>query len=54
MYKRRFQNEASPVRGQALGFGQADPMSRSYLFSGGRQIFFGVRFNLDKNHHREH
>ncbi len=50
MYKRRFQNEASPVRGQALGFGQADPMIRSYLFSGGRQIFFGVRFNLDKNH----
>ncbi len=50
LYKRRFQGEASPVRGQALGFGQADPMSRSYLFSGGRQIFFGVRFNLDKNH----
>jgi hypothetical protein len=54
MYKRRFQNEASPVRGQAFGFGQADPLIRSYLFSGGRQIFFGVRFNLDKNHHREH
>jgi len=52
MYKRRFQNEASPVRGQALGFGQADPMSRSYLFSGGRQIFFGLRFNLDRNPQR--
>jgi hypothetical protein len=54
LYKRRFQSEASPVRGQAYGFGQGDPMSRSYLFSGGRQIFFGVRFNLDKKHQREH
>jgi len=49
LYKRRFHGEASPSRGQALFFGQAD---RSYLFSGGRQIFFGVRFNLDKNPQR--
>jgi hypothetical protein len=54
MYKRRFQNEASPVRGQALGFGQADPMIRNYLYSGGRQIFFGLRFNLDRNPQQKH
>jgi len=50
LYKRRFHNEASPIRGQALFFGQDD---RSYLFSGGRQYFFGVRFNLDKNSRRK-
>ncbi|MGH9833449.1 MAG: hypothetical protein ACREBD_12925 [Blastocatellia bacterium] len=53
MYKRRFQNEASPVRGQALFFGQGDSLSRNFLFSGGRQIFFGVRFNLDRNPQRK-
>lgn len=53
-YKRRFQNEASPIRGQALWFGQADSLSSSYLFSGGRQVFLGVRFKLDNPAQRNH
>ncbi len=47
VYKRRFQGEASPVRGQALWFGLADPLGRNHVFSG-KQFFFGLRFKLDK------
>ncbi len=48
LYKRRFHGEASPIRGQAMWFGPTDPSGGSYVFSGGRQIFFGVRFKLDQ------
>jgi len=54
IYKRSFQNEASPLRGQAMWFGQTDPSGRGYLLRGGRQIFFGVRFNLDKPPQQKH
>ncbi|MGE0128138.1 MAG: hypothetical protein AB7U82_08660 [Blastocatellales bacterium] len=49
VYKRSFHGEVSPVRGQALWFGNTDPSGRSRIFSNGRQVFFGLRFSLDKN-----
>ncbi len=52
LYRRSFNGEASPVRAQMLWFGMADSSGRRYEFNSGRQIFFGVRFNLDKRHKR--
>ncbi len=54
LYKRSFQGDVSPVRAHALWFGRSDPAGRNNILSNGRQIFFGVRFNLDKNPQREH
>jgi len=54
LYKRSFHGEASPARAQALWFGQAGPLNRNYTPNDGRQIFFGVRFNLDKKSRQKH
>lgn len=54
LYRRSFQGEASPVRARALWIGRGDPAGRSNILSNGRQIFFGVRFNLDRKTQREH
>jgi hypothetical protein len=54
LYKRSFHGEASPIRGQMLWFGRGDPTDRGNILSNGRQVFFGLRFNLDKTPQREH
>jgi hypothetical protein len=49
LYKRSFHDDAAPSRGQAMWFGLSDPTGRNGNSNSGKQIFFGVRFNLDKN-----
>ncbi|HKE04848.1 MAG TPA: hypothetical protein VKE91_12370 [Blastocatellia bacterium] len=48
IYQRAFHGEASPGRGQAMWFRQADPLNREHKSNDGRQYFFGLRFRLDK------
>jgi len=47
IYQRAFQGEASPARGQAIWYRQADPLNREHKSNDGRQYFFGLRFRLD-------
>lgn len=54
LYRRSFQGEASPVRSHALWFGRGDPTNRNNILSNGRQIFFGLRFNLDSPPQQKH
>jgi hypothetical protein len=54
IYKRTFNDDASPARGQALFFGPTDPSSRNRNYNSNRQIFFGIRFNLDKKSGTKH
>jgi hypothetical protein len=47
VYKRRLQNSSTHVTGG--GFGQSQGRQcNSYIFKDGRDIFVGLRFNLDK------
>ena len=47
LYKRRYQASSTDITGHMALPGVAEATNRSYVFSGGRQIFVGVRLKLD-------
>jgi hypothetical protein len=51
LYKRRFQPTTTQITGQLWWPGVAEATNKSYVFSGGRQIFVGVRLKLDRIFH---
>ena len=52
LYKRRFQPATTLLTGQVGGWcGVGEATNKSYIFSGGRQVFIGVRFKLNHIFH---
>ncbi len=47
LYKRRYQYSSTDITGRGALPGVAEATNRSYVFSGGRQVFVGVRLKLD-------
>lgn len=48
LYKRRFQGGNSAITGQAGCFGLSEALDRGGLLKAGRQVYVGVRFQLDR------
>jgi hypothetical protein len=48
LYKRRLEGASTQVSGSAEQYGWCGPSNKSFVFSGGRQVYVGLRFNLNK------
>ena len=48
LYKRRLEGANTQVGGSAEQYGWCGPSNKSFVFGGGRQVYVGVRLNLDK------